>query len=348
MIEGVSGLLAVHGAARAPALRGLEAQLVWPNGAIAQMFAADDPDSLRGPQFDAAWCDELAKWRRPRTPGTCCSSRCASATHPQVVVTTTPRPIPLLKKLMADAGDRHDARATADNADNLAPAFLAEMTRRYGGTALGRQELDGEIVEDTSGALWRRDWIDAHRVERARRSWRASSSPSIRPSRRRRLRRLRHRRRRPRRRRPRLRDRRPHHAGPRAARVGARRDRRLSRLRWPTASSPRPTRAATSSSPSCARSTPPCRSARCTPRAASGCAPSRSPRSTPKAASRTSATFAELEDQMCAFGADGLAQGKSPDRLDALVWALTDLMLDAAAAPQSAGFDARGRSASAK
>ncbi len=84
-----------------------------------------------------------------------------------MVATTTPRPIPLLKKLLADAGTVVTRSATADNAANLAPTFVEEMTRRYWGTALGRQELLGELVDDTSGALWRRDWIDAHRVSSA-------------------------------------------------------------------------------------------------------------------------------------------------------------------------------------
>lgn len=86
---------------------------------------------------------------------------------PQAVVTTTPRPISLLKKLIADAASVVTRAATIDNADNLAPNFVSEMTRRYAGTALGRQELLGEIVDQNTGSLWRQDWIDAHRVTRA-------------------------------------------------------------------------------------------------------------------------------------------------------------------------------------
>ncbi len=94
-----------------------------------------------------------------------------------MVATTTPRPIPLLKKLLADTTTVVTRAATIDNADNLAPTFIAEMTRRYAGSALGRQELLGELVDDTSGALWRRDWIEAQRVcvragAHARSSWR--------------------------------------------------------------------------------------------------------------------------------------------------------------------------------
>ena len=86
--------------------------MMWPYGAIAQMFSAEDPDSLRGPQFDAAWCDELAKWRHPERPGTCCSSRCASGGHPQMVVTTTPRPIAAVEE--ADRRCRHGGDARGD------------------------------------------------------------------------------------------------------------------------------------------------------------------------------------------------------------------------------------------
>ena len=128
------------------------------------MFAADDPDSLRGPQFDAAWCDELCKWRAPTSPGTRCSSPCGWARCPQCVITTTPRAIPLLKKIMDDQATATSRSRTADNANYLAPAFLAEMQRRYGDTTLGRQELEGEIVEERMTGLWKRSHIDQSRL----------------------------------------------------------------------------------------------------------------------------------------------------------------------------------------
>ena len=148
MIEGLSGLLSIHRDDERPRLEASRNQLVWPNGTIAQMFAADDPDSLRGPQFDAAWCDELCKWRSPESPGTRCSLPCGSGRCPQCVITTTPRAIPVLKKIMDDQATVTSRSRTADNASYLAPAFLAEMQRRYGDTLLGRQELEGEIVEE--------------------------------------------------------------------------------------------------------------------------------------------------------------------------------------------------------
>jgi phage terminase large subunit-like protein len=164
MVEGVSGLLAVHCAGERPRFEPSKGQLVWPSGAIAQLFSAEDPDGLRGPQFDAAWCDEVAKWRHPQKTWDMLQFALRLGAQPQLVATTTPRPIPLIKKLLSEAGTVVTRAATADNAENLAPTFMEEMTRRYAGSALGRQELLGELVDDTSGALWRRDWIDAHRA----------------------------------------------------------------------------------------------------------------------------------------------------------------------------------------
>jgi phage terminase large subunit-like protein len=165
MIEGVSGLLAIHGADERPELEISKSQLVWPNGAIAQMFSAEDPDSLRGPQFDAAWCDELAKWRRPEETWDMLQFGMRLGASPAIAVTTTPRPLPLLKSIMDDPATVITRAATSANAAHLAPAFIAEMERRYAGTALGRQELLGEIVDEQSGSLWRRDWIAQHRVK---------------------------------------------------------------------------------------------------------------------------------------------------------------------------------------
>jgi phage terminase large subunit-like protein len=134
MIEGLSGLLAVHAPKDRPMFELAKNQLVWPNGAIAQMFAADSPESLRGPQFDSAWCDELCKWRRADDAWDNLQFALRVGALPQSVVTTTPRPIPLLKRIMHDHATVTSRSRTADNADHLAPAFLAEMQRRYGGT----------------------------------------------------------------------------------------------------------------------------------------------------------------------------------------------------------------------
>ena len=151
MIEGLSGLLSIHPEDERPRLEISRSQLVWPNGAMAQMFAADDPDSLRGPQFDAAWCDELCKWRVPEKAWDMLQFALRLGPLPQCVVTTTPRPIALLTAIKGDEATVTSRSRTVDNVANLAPAFLAEMQRRYADTPLGRQELDGEIVEDRLG-----------------------------------------------------------------------------------------------------------------------------------------------------------------------------------------------------
>ena len=167
MVEGVSGLLAIHPASERPVFEPSRLQLTWPGGVVAQLYSAEDPDSLRGPQFHAAWCDELAKWRSPERAWDNLQFALRLGSHPRQLVTTTPRPIPLLRLLMQDAATVISRARTFDNKDHLAPSFLAEMARRYEGTLLGRQELDGEIIADVAGALWRADWIEAARVEAA-------------------------------------------------------------------------------------------------------------------------------------------------------------------------------------
>jgi phage terminase large subunit-like protein len=116
MIDGVSGLLAIHGEDERPELEVSKSQLVWPNGAIAQMFSAEDPDSLRGPQFDTAWCDELAKWRRPEETWDMLQFGMRLGENPAIAVTTTPRPLPLLKTIMADPATVITRAATVANA----------------------------------------------------------------------------------------------------------------------------------------------------------------------------------------------------------------------------------------
>ncbi len=135
-------------------------RLVWPNGAIAQIFSSEDPESLRGPQFHLAWCDELAKWKHADETFDMLQFALRLGDAPRQVVTTTPRPVPLLKRLMADEATRLTKMATAANAAHLAPGFLDALAARYGGTRLGRQELDGELIEDRPDALWKRARLD--------------------------------------------------------------------------------------------------------------------------------------------------------------------------------------------
>lgn len=167
MIEGQSGLLAIHPARERPAFEPSKRRLTWPNGAVAELFSADEAEALRGPQFTAAWCDELAKWRGAERAWDMLQFALRLGEAPRACVTTTPRATKLLKQIIADEATVTVNIATADNATNLAPTFLAEMTRRYAGSAIGRQELLGEIVEDASDGLWRRHWIEEARVETA-------------------------------------------------------------------------------------------------------------------------------------------------------------------------------------
>ena len=131
-------------------------RLEWRNGAVAQVFSAEDPESLRGPQFAAAWCDELAKWRYAEAAFDMLQFGLRLGERPRQVITTTPRPIALIKRLVADPKTAVTRAATVANARNLAPAFLDVVVSRYAGTKLGRQELDGEIVEERADALWSR------------------------------------------------------------------------------------------------------------------------------------------------------------------------------------------------
>jgi phage terminase large subunit-like protein len=154
MVFGESGILACSPPDRRPAWLATRRRLEWPNGAVAQTFSASDPESLRGPQFDAAWCDELAKWRRGQAAWDMLRLALRLGDRPRALVTTTPRPTPLLDAILA-APDTVATRApTAANRMHLAKGFLETVTRAYGGTRLGRQELDGEIVRDLDGALW--------------------------------------------------------------------------------------------------------------------------------------------------------------------------------------------------
>ncbi len=167
MIEGVSGLLRIHSRNERPQWEPTRRRLVWPNGSVAQAFSADDPEQLRGPQFDAAWADELCKWRRSEAAWDMLQFGLRLGAHPKQVVTTTPRPMALLKKILADPLTRVSRAATNANAFNLAPAFLERVHKIYGGTRLGRQELEGELIEEREGALFPHTLIERARVEKA-------------------------------------------------------------------------------------------------------------------------------------------------------------------------------------
>jgi phage terminase large subunit-like protein len=167
MIEGVSGLLAVHPRDRRPQWLSSRRRLEWPNGAVAQAFSSEDPEALRGPQFDIAWCDELAKWRHAAECWDMLQFALRLGANPRQMVTTTPKAVPLVKRLMKDGDTALTHAPTSANEKNLAPGFLKAMHRAYAGTRLGRQELDGELIEDRNDALWSRAAIEEMRVQAA-------------------------------------------------------------------------------------------------------------------------------------------------------------------------------------
>lgn len=164
MIEGVSGLMAVHERHERPRWLPSRKRLQWTNGAVAYAFSADDPESLRGPQFGCAWSDEMAKWRYAEAAFDMLQFGLRLGSQPRQLITTTPRPTALLKRLMLDPGNVVTRAPTRANALNLAPTFLEGVMARYAGTRLGRQELDGEIIEERPDALWSRALVESCRV----------------------------------------------------------------------------------------------------------------------------------------------------------------------------------------
>ncbi len=167
MIEGPSGLIWTSAKADRPVWQPSRHRLEWENGAVAYGFSAEDPDSLRGPQFDLAWCDEAGAWPRGEAVWDNLQLALRLGPHPLAMVTTTPRATPLIRRLKADPMVVETRTRMADNAANLAPGFVDVMQAAYGGTQLGRQELDGEMIDDPAGALFDRARIDALRVSEA-------------------------------------------------------------------------------------------------------------------------------------------------------------------------------------
>jgi predicted phage terminase large subunit-like protein len=161
----VARIVAIHPSHEAPTVRYKPVRLVWPNGAVAFGYNGTEPDQLRGPEFDTAWVDELAKYRYARETWDMLQFTMRSGDDPRVFVTTTPRPIPILKEIIKDAGTVITRGSTYDNAENLPKKFLDTLKRKYEGTRLGRQELGAEILDDLPGALWSRDAIDKNRVK---------------------------------------------------------------------------------------------------------------------------------------------------------------------------------------
>jgi phage terminase large subunit-like protein len=167
MIDGPSGLRAIAPADAAPKYEITRKRLLWPNGAVAYVFSAGEPDSLRGPQFDAAWGDELAKWRYAEAAWDMLQFGLRLGARPRQVMTTTPRPMPLLKRLLGDEQTVVTRASTHANRANLADGFFRAIISRYEGTRLGRQELEAELIEDNPDALWSRETVERARLTRA-------------------------------------------------------------------------------------------------------------------------------------------------------------------------------------
>ena len=156
MVEGESGLLSV---AEGLVFEPSNNRLLWPDGAVATLLSAEEPDSFRGHQFDGIWGDEFAKWREPQAALDMALMAMRLGENPRMLLTTTPRNTPALQALLESPGVAVTRSGTADNQANLADGFYDLMQARYGGSVLGRQELDGELIADNEQALWKRGWI---------------------------------------------------------------------------------------------------------------------------------------------------------------------------------------------
>jgi len=167
MVEGESGILATAHPARRPKWNPSKRRLTWPNGAIATTFSSQEPNSLRGPQYEKAWCDELAAWTYAQETWIQLQMVLRLGKHPQACITTTPRPTALIRALVADPRTVVTRGSTYDNQANLPRPFLERLERQLEGSRLGRQELHAEILDDNPGALWKQSWIDDRRIATA-------------------------------------------------------------------------------------------------------------------------------------------------------------------------------------
>ncbi|WP_157083167.1 DNA-packaging protein [Novosphingobium lentum] len=175
MVEGDSGLLSVSPPARRPRFEPSLRRVTWDNGAQATLYSAGEAESLRGPQHSHAWCDEIGKWddgtgqARRSWDNLLLGMRLGET--PRIVATTTPRTVPLIRRLVKQAGEEDDViltrGSTRDNIRNLPGRFIADVEREFAGTTLGRQELDGEMIEDLPGALWTRALLERCREAKA-------------------------------------------------------------------------------------------------------------------------------------------------------------------------------------
>lgn len=164
MLEGESGLLNVFPPGKRPHHEPSKRRLTWPNGCVATLFTAEEPDRLRGPESYFVWADEPAHWALVQDVWDNMMFGLRLGEHPRVVATTTPKPRPWLKELMKEPGTRVSVASTYDNIANLSPVFAERIIAKYEGTRLGRQELHAEVLEDVEGALWSWELIERARV----------------------------------------------------------------------------------------------------------------------------------------------------------------------------------------
>ena len=322
MVKGESGILRVSPPDERPRLSGMT--LSWPNGAEGMVLSASDPDRFRGPQFAAAWCDEICKWPDAEAAWDMLQFGLRLGDWPRQLATTTPAVIPLLKRLLAEPGTKVTRMRTDENARNLAGSFLTAVVARYRGTVLGRQELEGELIEDRPDALWTRAMFRPGGSEPTTRTVVAVDPPVT--------------------------------GGAKSDACGivvagrtetgalVLADRTLKPAK-PMAWARRAVEAyrAHAADLIVAEANQGGELVREMIRQVDAAVPIRLVHATrgkwvraePVAALYERGLVAhapgltQLEDEMCAFGSDGLAGGHSPDRVDALVWALTELLLGA-------------------
>jgi phage terminase large subunit-like protein len=331
MVKGESGILRVTPRGERPKLSG--ATLSWPNGAEGMILSASDPDRFRGPQFAAAWCDEIVKWPDAEAAWDMLQFALRLGDRPRQLATTTPAPVPLIRRLLVEQGTAVTRMTTDDNAKHLAPAFLSAVVARYRGTMLGRQELDGELIEDLPDALWSRSDFRAVGDGVVSRIVVAVDPPVT--------------------------------GGPKSDACGIvvagrsgegvvvladKTVKPASPLKWARAA----VRAFQDFGADLivAESNQGGELVRAMIAQVDANVPVKLVHATrgkwvraePVAALYARglvshrAGLAALEDEMCVFGLDGLAGGRSPDRVDALVWALTELMLSAGPVPRVRGL----------
>lgn len=166
IVEGESGILITASLGWYPRYEPSKRRLTWPNGAQATLFTAEEPRQLRGPNRDLFWADELAAWHEPQAAWDMLQFVMRLGANPRGIVTTTPRPIPIIRDLVSDPSTHVTKGSMYENAGNLSPKFLAKIARKYEGTRLGRQEIHAEVLEDNPRALWKQAQIDLLRVAR--------------------------------------------------------------------------------------------------------------------------------------------------------------------------------------